>query len=181
VVNVSWYDAMAYCRWLEERLQVPGSTLNVWREGQLGTLNLKPGTFAVRLPSEAEWEKGARGTDGRIYPWGDQWDAARCNAEKGLSGDTTPVGAYPNGASPYGVLDMAGNVWEWTRSLEKSYPYDPDDGREDPEAAGARVVRGGAFLDGARFVRCAVRDRDLPVDWLWRCGLRGVVGLGLPL
>jgi len=126
VVYVSWYDAVAYCNWLSS---VTG----------------KP----YRLPSETEWEKGARGTDGRIYPWGNQWDAERCHTVESGKGDTTPVGAYPQGASPYGLLDMAGNVWEWTRSLwgedweEPSfkYPYDPDDGREDLEAPGT-VLRG---------------------------------------
>jgi len=111
VVNVSWHDAVAYCNWLAE---VTG----------------KP----YRLPSEAEWEKGARGTDGRIYPWGNRWDAKRCNTGESGKEGTTPVGAYPEGASPYGLLDMAGNVWEWTRSVYKSYPYDPDDGREDLQA-----------------------------------------------
>jgi formylglycine-generating enzyme required for sulfatase activity len=79
------------------------------------------------------------------------------------------------------VLDMAGNVWEWTRSLEKSYPYDPDDGREDPEAAGARVVRGGVFHFDAWDVRCAFRGRHDPGLRFRVSGLRVVVGLGLPL
>lgn len=108
VVQVSWYDAIAYCRWLAEIT------------GKL-----------YYLPSEAEWEKGARGTDGRIYPWANEWDDNCCNAGKSGPGDTSPVGSYPNGASPYGLLDMAGNVWEWTRSLwgekrgepEYKYPY----------------------------------------------------------
>ena len=148
VVNVSWHDAIAYCNWLAE---VTG----------------KP----YLLPSEAEWEKGARGSDGRIYPWGNQWDAERCNAGRGREGDTTPVGAYPEGASPYGLLDMAGNVWEWTRSLwgeglkpSFKYPYDPADGREDLDAPDSvlRVLRGGAFLYDVGFVRCACRFRDSP-------------------
>ncbi len=149
VVGVSWHDARAYCRWLA---QVTG----------------KP----YGLPSEAEWEKGARGTAGLIFPWGDEWDAARCNARQGDRGNTSPVGAYPKGESPYGLLDMAGNVWEWTRSLwgedwEKpdfKYPYDPADGRED-ESAGdhvSRVVRGGAFVNGPRLVRCAARGNVNP-------------------
>jgi formylglycine-generating enzyme required for sulfatase activity len=122
VVNISWHDAVAYCRWLS---------------GVTG----RP----YRLPSEAEWEKGARDTDGRIYPWGNQWDAKRCNTRESGKRDTTPVGAYLEGASPYGLLDMAGNVWEWTRSVYKSYPYDPDDGREDLEAKGIGVLRGGSW------------------------------------
>ncbi len=133
-VCVSWRDAVAYCRWLAE---VTG----------------KP----YRLPSEAEWEKAARGTDGRIYPWGNEWDAKRCNAGEGGKGGTTPVGSYPQGASPYGVLDMAGNVWEWCHSLYIPYPYNAKDGREDAKAEGKRVLRGGAFYGYAGVVRCAVR------------------------
>jgi len=94
VVCVSWQDAIAYVRWLAVQ------TGQVWR-----------------LPSEAEWEKAARGTAGRIYPWGDQFEASRCNTSEGGKNATTPVGNYPSGASPYGALDMAGNVWEWTGSV----------------------------------------------------------------
>ena len=122
-VNVSWRDAAAFCRWL----------------GQ-GT------GLAFRLPTEAEWEKAARGADGRIYPWGDAPpDETLCNID-GTVGDTTPVGTYPKGASPCGALDMAGNVWEWTGSLYKEYPYDAADGREDPSGGGLRVVRGGSWV-----------------------------------
>jgi len=136
VVYVSWHEAVTYCGWLSEVTGRP-----------------------YRLPSEAEWEKGARGTDGRIWPWGNRWDATRCN----MGGeDTTPVGAYPQGASPYGLLDMAGNVWEWTRSVYKSYPYDPDDGREDLEAKGVRVLRGGSWGLNPDLARCVVRLRVSP-------------------
>jgi formylglycine-generating enzyme required for sulfatase activity len=138
VVYVSWDDAVAYCNWLSE---VTGRD--------------------YRLPSEAEWEKAARGTDGRIYPWGDEPpDEGRCNFG-GKVGETMPVGQYsPQGDSPYGCADMAGNVWEWTRSLDRGYPYDPRDGREDLEAGryGLRVLRGGAFYYEARDIRCAYRN-----------------------
>jgi formylglycine-generating enzyme required for sulfatase activity len=157
VVYVSWHDAVAYCNWLSEVTGRP-----------------------YRLPSEAEWEKGARGTDGRIYPWGNQWDAERCNSFEGDKGDTTPVGAYPEGASPYGLLDMAGNVWEWTRSVDKSYPYDPDDGRENLEAKGLRVLRGGAFVNDSGYVRCASRYRSSPDGRSRSRGFRVVVSPGFP-
>jgi len=149
VVHVSWHDAIAYCRWLAE---VTG----------------KP----YCLSSEAEWEKGVRGSDGRVYPWGNSWDRKRCNTEEGGQGDTTPVGAYPQGASLYGLLDVAGNVWEWTRSLwgEHSvkpsfhYPYDIADGRENPYAAGRvwRVLRGGSWRNPQSNARCASRRRSRP-------------------
>jgi formylglycine-generating enzyme required for sulfatase activity len=150
VVYVSWEEAMAYCRWLS---RVTGK--------------------AYGLPSEAEWEKGARGRDGRIYPWGDQWASTRCNSGEGDRRAPTLVGSYPQGASPYGVLDMAGNVWEWTRSLDFKYPYDPEDGREDVYAKGeTRVVRGGAFLNDRRIVRCAYRYWYAPNNRLRYLGFR---------
>jgi formylglycine-generating enzyme required for sulfatase activity len=140
VTQVSWDDATAFCRWASE---VTG------RE--------------IRLPGEAEWEKAARGTDGRRYPWGEQApDAQRCNFAMKI-GDTTPVGKYsPQGDSPYDCVDMAGNIWEWTNSLYKSYPYDGRDGREKSDDRGLRVLRGGSFHDSQESVRAASRDRDFP-------------------
>ena len=143
VVNVTWHDAQALCEWAK-----------------------------VRLPSEAEWEKAARGTDGRIWPWGDDSPTERhCNFNMNI-GDTTPVGNYPDGAGPYDVLDMAGNVWEWTSSLFKPYRYDANDGREDPQASGIRTLRGGSWLHTGQGVRSPAFDRWTPVpltsEGVWR-------------
>jgi len=149
VVNVSWRDAVAYCRWLSE---------------QTG--------WSFRLLTEAEWEKEARGTEGRQYPWGDDFDAARCNTREGGPGGTTPVGQYPEGAGPYGALDMAGNVWEWCSSLYRPYPYNSGDGRENQEAGGSRVLRGGSWVNFQDNARCAYRYRDHPGLWLVDVGFR---------
>jgi formylglycine-generating enzyme required for sulfatase activity len=138
VTCVSWLDAMMFCRWA-----------------------------GVRLPSEAEWEKAARGTEGRVWPWGNREpDNGLCNFDLSV-GDTTPATRYPDGKSPYGLLGVAGNVWEWTSSLwgtDKSnpdfgYPYDAKDGRENASAPDtvARVARGGAYMIDAQGVRCACR------------------------
>jgi formylglycine-generating enzyme required for sulfatase activity len=160
VVNVSWYDGLAYCAWLSEATGKP-----------------------FRLPNEAEWEKAARGTDGRIYPWGDVWSAGCCHISEGTEKkDTAPVGVYPAGASPYGLLGMVGNVWEWTRSLwgrnlRKAhflYPYDPGDGREDPHAPTdmRRVLRGVSFLNDRTVARCASRYRYSPGNFYSSVGFR---------
>ena len=85
--------------------------------------------------------------------------------------------AYPDGASPYGILDMAGNIWEWTGSLYRPYPYDPKDGRENPRSGGKRVLRGGAFYSTARRVRCAYRDSGYPDNWRGNYGFRVCVAL----
>jgi formylglycine-generating enzyme required for sulfatase activity len=166
VVSVSWYDAMAYCRWLT-----------------------KATGKAYRLPSEAEWEKAARGTDGPIYLWGDELpDENRCNFADNVK-DTTRVGQYsPQGDSPYGCVDMAGNVWEWTLSLwgkerkvpDFRYPYDPVDGREDLKASDdiLRVLRGGSFGDSGGDVRCACRGRSSPHGRHYGVGFRVIVAPG---
>jgi formylglycine-generating enzyme required for sulfatase activity len=95
--------------------------------------------------------------------------------------DTTPVGTYPEGASPYGLLDMAGNVWEWTRSDYKGYPYDPKDGRENLEAERYCVLRGGAFGSYASGVRCASRDWDAPYTQWNQVGFRVMLASSSPL
>ncbi len=150
---LAWYETVAYARW----------------RGAL-------------LPSEAQWEKAARGglqipnpnsqfsnlespvslvanpNPERRFPWGDEFDREKCNTLESDISDTTPVGKYsPAGDSPYGVADMAGNVWEWTSSLFRLYPYSVEDGREDPEASGRRVLRGGSFLDDEYSARCSYR------------------------
>lgn len=114
------------------------------------------------LPSEAQWEKSARSSDGRLFPWGDA-EPTNEDANFGNSiGDTTEVGIHKSGASVYGVLDLAGNVWEWTSSIHREYPYNSNDGREDVNLWGARVVRGGNYLSAAKNIRCADRHSIYP-------------------
>jgi formylglycine-generating enzyme required for sulfatase activity len=164
VVRVNWNEAVAYCRWLTERLREWEGTPE-----PLATLLRKEG-WLITLPSEAEWEKAARGTDGRRFPWGDEPDPDRANYSDTRIGATSAVGCFPKGASPYGIEDMSGNVWEWTRSVHGEYPYDPRDGRENLDAHGDRALRGGAFYRSHVIIRCASRGRRGPGD-------RGV-GLG---
>jgi len=130
VVLVTWDDAMAYAAWTGKRLL-----------------------------TEAEWERAARGLNGRRYPWGNEFDAACCNClEAGLN-ETSPVGYFSQngGDTPEGVVDMVGNVWEWTNTLYRPYPYQPDDGRESRQAAGFRVLRGASFRNDANVVHCLSR------------------------
>ena len=146
VVGVSWFEAVAYCRWLSKQTGIE-----------------------FRLPSEAEWEKAARGPDGLIWPWGNTWDAKRANSSESRLNQTTPVGSYPTGASPYGALDMAGNVREWCATkFGKGYPYDTREDEWDEAYLEAdatyRVLRGGAFWSDMTFVRGASRfnNTDYP-------------------
>ncbi|MBK9094386.1 MAG: SUMF1/EgtB/PvdO family nonheme iron enzyme [Anaerolineae bacterium] len=155
VTGVSWGDAVAYGRWLSS---------------QTGR--------HYRLPTEAEWEKAARGTDGRLYPWGPNWDPTGCNA---ASAATTPVTAHPAGASPYRCEDMLGNVQEWTSTAWGSgrdapdypYPYRADDGREETDAGHAgqallRLQRGGSYRSQGETLRSTARGISAPdskVPW----------------
>jgi formylglycine-generating enzyme required for sulfatase activity len=157
VVGVTWYEAAAFCKWASFRMQDASLKLQVWREGNLGPFILPPSSFILRLPSEAEWEKAARGDDGRIYPWNGELTTEHANYADTKIGATSAVGAFPLGASPYGVLDLSGNVWEWcaTKWTDDYQNYKPDD---DLKGDSRRVLRGGAFDDESRNVRCAYRN-----------------------
>lgn len=138
VVLVSWYDAVAYCKWLTEH---------------------KNDGFVYRLPTEKEWEKGARGTDGRIYPWEGEFDKEKCNTQESWIGGTAEVTRYPQGASPYGCRDMVGNVWEWTNS-----DYDTGKNCEELIEDFSPVLRGGVWYGLQAFARCAYRNGSYPLN-----------------
>jgi formylglycine-generating enzyme required for sulfatase activity len=132
--RVSWYDAMAFCRWLSAVLG-----------------------YEITLPTEQQWEKAARGPDGRFYPHGNEFDISNANTHETSIGQTSAVGIFPAGASPYGVMDMSGNVWEWTLS-EWETGSDANVG-----SGAARVLRGGSWHDTQYGARAAFRLDDGPV------------------
>ena len=169
VVGVTWYEVVAFCRWFQS--QIADCKWQVWRGGQVEVRRVEPQSIAVRLPSEAEWEKAARGVDGQRYPWGNDPDPNRANYDGTGVGTTSAVGCFPGGASPYGVEDLSGNVWEWCATKwEGDYQdYKGDDGLEGDDP---RVLRGGAFYDVERLVRCAARDRRSLNLWNWVGGFR---------
>lgn len=149
VTFVTWPNAIAYCRWLESMLaKTPGPIGDRVRAG-----------WHVRLPTEAQWEKAARGTDRRAYPWGDQATREFANFE---GAGTTPAGQFACPACAYGLSDMSGNVWEWTSSPYQPYPYDPSDDRGNLDADALWVMRGGHFGDPARTVRTTTRGAADP-------------------
>jgi formylglycine-generating enzyme required for sulfatase activity len=158
VVNVSWHDAAAFCTWLS---QLTG--------------------FQFNLPTEAEWEKAARGTDGRIYPWGDEFEAKRLNSFENGIRETTPAGKYsPEHDSPYGIADMCGNVWEWCADwyAEDEYARRAKARTVDPlgpEAGMMKVLRGGAFDFNKSAVRCAYRAANSPFERSYDYGFRVVM------
>ena len=144
VTDVSWDQANAYAQWL-----------------------------GGRLPTEAEWEKACRGTDARIYPWGNESPKPEHANWDGI--EAKPVGSFPEGASPYGALDIVGNADEWTSSLYVPYPYDATDGREDAQADGHRVLRGTSWHSLDVHIRCAFRDENDPAQTNYRTGFRMMI------
>jgi formylglycine-generating enzyme required for sulfatase activity len=140
VTGISFYEAEAYCRWLSEATGRP-----------------------FRLPTEAEWEKAARGPDGRIWPWGNTWQEGHCNSKEAGLRRPSPVGSYPGGVSPYEVLDMAGNAWEWCASRRTAtYPWrKPKVGERLLDTllwgVNTRVLRGGSYFNDSKLVRGAYR------------------------
>jgi formylglycine-generating enzyme required for sulfatase activity len=151
VVGVSWFEAQAYCRWLSAQVGI-----------------------RYRLPSEAEWEKAARGTDGREFPWGDDFDPAKANTLESNLGATTPVDQYPQGASLYGLNDAAGNAFEWTADWYKPYPGG-DAAASADYGERFRVVRGGSWRRPKDYARCAFRQRDIPSFFFANVTFRVVV------
>lgn len=145
VVDVIWRDADAYCRWMGKR-----------------------------LPSEAEWEKAARGTDGRVFPWGNQWDSARANTEEAGVGHLLPVGSFPQGASPYSALDMAGNAVEWVNDYFAFdyYAWAPVHNPTGPARVMDYSMRGGSFAGPWQYAQTFFRDSSHLVRQNHRAGFR---------
>ncbi len=167
VVNIAWQQAVDFCEWLNA----------------IGPAGLPEG-LVVRLPTEAEWEKAARGPYGREWPWGIEFKPEYCNTAEAGPGETTPVGMYaPYGISPYTVADMAGNVWEWCSDWYSEELYslrvaqgDPVVDPLGPPEGEYRVLRGGSFFDLARAARCAFRHRPYPDHFGWNGGFRVAIG-----
>jgi formylglycine-generating enzyme required for sulfatase activity len=145
VVGVNWYEAMAYCRWLTATLD----------DGHI-----------YRLPTEAEWERVARGSQGVRYPWGDDWREDHCNSEEAGLGVTSPVGIFPQGAAEGDIEDLVGNVYEWCRDRygEDYYAHSQDERNPSgPDQGDSRVLRGGSwYSEGPSRCRCGCRSRVNP-------------------
>lgn len=143
VTNITWFEARDYC--------------------------VKRG---ARLPTEAEWEYAARGPDSLIYPWGNEFDSSKVVSDPSSASSPAYIGSIPEGASWVGALDMSGNVSEWTNSLSKPYPYKADDGREDSNASGTRINRGGSVSGSSPYLRTALRSAVNPAVTFLFVGLR---------
>jgi formylglycine-generating enzyme required for sulfatase activity len=173
VVGVCWYEVFAFCKWLGAKFRQAGS-------------HILKDEYILRLPTEAEWEKAARGPGAYRWPWGNEWQEDCANTKEAELNQTTPVGMFPKGLSGYKVDDMAGNIWEWTKTRwgrksvfepDYNYPYDPKDGREEISGPDLRVLRGGSWGSNQWGARCACRGRFIPDYFNYSVGFRVVVSL----
>ena len=154
IIGVSWYEAVAYCRWLTEVMRDCGMLAEGWQ---------------IRLPTEAEWEKAARGVDGQIYTWGNEFDLEKANSMETEVESTSAVGIFTDGVSSYGCHEMAGNVWEWCATKVsygnyKPYPYKIENEWTEAylEGNSYKTLRGGSWVNEADNLRCAYRLSNNP-------------------
>ena len=179
VRSVTWFEATLYCQWLTEKLRA-------WHKTPaLLAAKLAQG-WQIMLPSEAEWEKASRGSNGRCYPWGNtKVEPSRANYRVTGIVMTSAVGCFPNGATPEGVEDLSGNMWEWTRSLYQKFPYPTDEqDRSERECIQTEAInfshrlvqRGGAFHNEEHYMRASRRDHGAPDDPTDVCGFRVMFG-----
>jgi len=161
VVGVTWFEAKAYCAWLTEQLQLSGEL---------------PDGYVARLPTEAEREKASRSNDGRFWPWGNEWKDNYANTRETGFLTTNSIGVFATGASPFGALDITGNVKEWCHTLFAPYPYNSKDGRENSDTDGDRTIRGGSWYLGRYAARCAYRPHYVPDTHHDGLGFRVVIG-----
>ncbi len=166
VVGVSWYETVAFCNWLEEQFRITDFKFEIWRDEMPEIIRLKSEAIVIRLPTEAEWEKAARGNDARMHPWGNKIDPNKSNYYETGIGVTNAVGCFPEGVSPWGCEEMSDNAWEWcsTAYQENAYPFRVKDewASDYVKQNFNRVLRGGAFNVNTNFARCTARYWSRP-------------------